>query len=192
VNELDLKPITYTYDWKSNSYLRGVTGAAKQTDGAYLYHNGEGIYIGTSPKAGQPVDDSSFNVMTGNKINTFGSECLGVKENAHDNTFSNNDCGFNIEPTSYYGSNIELRGHHNTVDNNRILHSMGYGVKLKSDTAELGQGYNTVTRNTFGDQRGFSFRNEQVTLGSVCGNQFPVGATWYGATVSATTAPCTF
>jgi hypothetical protein len=26
--------ITYTYDWKSNSYLRGVTGAAKQTDGA--------------------------------------------------------------------------------------------------------------------------------------------------------------
>src|SRR4029078_4277314 len=26
--------ITYRYDWKSNSYLRGVTGAAKQTDGA--------------------------------------------------------------------------------------------------------------------------------------------------------------
>jgi hypothetical protein len=25
--------ITYNYDWKSNSYLRGVTGAAKQTDG---------------------------------------------------------------------------------------------------------------------------------------------------------------
>ena len=26
--------VTYAYDWKSNSYLRGVTGAAKQTDGA--------------------------------------------------------------------------------------------------------------------------------------------------------------
>ena len=61
---------------------------AKQTDGAYLYHNGEGIYIGTSPKAGSPVDDSSYNVMTGNKINTFGSECLDVKENSHDNIFS--------------------------------------------------------------------------------------------------------
>ena len=65
-------------------------------------------------------------------------------------------------------------------------------MKLKSDTAALGQGYNTVTRNTFGDQRGYSVRNEQVNLGSVCGNQFPVGATWYGATASAaTTAPCT-
>src|SRR6185295_8492076 len=26
--------ITYTYDWKSNTYLRGVTGAKKQVDGA--------------------------------------------------------------------------------------------------------------------------------------------------------------
>jgi hypothetical protein len=26
--------ITYNYDWKTNSYLRGVTGAARQTDGA--------------------------------------------------------------------------------------------------------------------------------------------------------------
>src|SRR6478609_2523901 len=180
-----------SYSAITNSTISFCGLTAKQTDGAYLYHNGEGIYIGTSPKAGTPVDDSSFNTMTGNKINTFGSECLDVKENAHDNTFSNNDCGFNIEPAAYYGSNIELRGHHNTIDNNRILHSVAVGVKLKSDSVALGQGYNSVTNNYYGDQRSYSVRNEQVNLGSVCGNQVPAGATWMGISdTAAATAPC--
>jgi hypothetical protein len=180
-----------SYSSITNSTISFCGLTAKQTDGAYLYHNGEGIYIGTSPKAGTPVDDSSFNTMTGNKINTFGSECLDVKENAHDNTFSNNDCGFNIEPAAYYGSNIELRGHHNTIDNNRILHSVAVGVKLKSDSVALGQGYNSVTNNYYGDQRSYSVRNEQVNLGSVCGNQVPTGATWMGISdKAAATAAC--
>ena len=163
---------------------------AKQTDGTYLYHNGEGIYIGTSPKAGSPVDNSSNNVMTGNKINTFGSECLDVKENSHDNVFAGNDCGFNIEPAAYYGSNIELRGYHNTIDNNRISQSASIGVKLKSDSAALGIGQNSVTRNTFVGQFGFTVRNEQTTLGTLCGNVFPVAASFYGTAASAASAGC--
>src|SRR6478609_8668030 len=182
-----------SYSTITNSTISFCGLTAKQTDGAYLYHNGEGIYIGTSPKAGQPVDDSSFNVMTGNKINTFGSECLDVKENAHDNTFANNDCGFNIEPREYYGSNLELRGHSNTVTGNRISQSVAVGVKLKSDTPALGIGNNSITRNTFVNQLGFTIRNEQTTLGTVCGNQFAAGATMYGisgAAATATTAQC--
>ena len=136
----------------TNSIVSFCGMTAKQTDGAYLYHNGEGIYIGTSPKAGHTRYDSSFNVMTGNRINTFGSECLDVKENSHDNMFSNNDCGFNIEPAEYYGSNIELRGHNNTVTGNRISHSVASASSSSPTTPTLDLGNNSVTRNFFSDQ----------------------------------------
>jgi hypothetical protein len=57
----------------------------------YAYHNGEGVYIGTSPKSEmQPMhadDESLYNVARDNTISTFGSECVDVKENAHDNVF---------------------------------------------------------------------------------------------------------
>ena len=60
------------------------------------YHNGEGVYIGTSPESDdQPMsanDTSSHNVVARNIIRTFGSECFNVKENAHDNVFEDNDC----------------------------------------------------------------------------------------------------
>jgi hypothetical protein len=173
-----------------NSVVSWCGVVAKQTDGAFLYHNGEGIYIGSSPKNGAAPDTSSYNVMTGNRINTFGSECLDTKENSHDNTFANNDCGYNAEPAEYYGSNIELRGYHNTLDSNRISNSMSLGVKLKSDTAALGVGQNSVTRNTFSGQLGYTIRNEQTTLGTVCGNKFPAGGTWYRITAAAAGAAC--
>lgn len=46
---------------------------------SFKYHNGEAVYIGTSPKSTtQPMyknDTSNLNIVHGNIINTYGSEC---------------------------------------------------------------------------------------------------------------------
>ena len=73
-------------------------------------------------------------------IRTFGSECLNVKENAHDNLFEGNVCSDNAESDDFDGSNVELRGHDNTVRGNVISHSLGYGVKIQSDEERVRPG----------------------------------------------------
>ena len=141
----------------------------------YAWHNGEGVYIGTSPKStDQPMyagDTSSCNVVSGNVIHTYGSECVGVKENAHDNEFSGNDCAGNQEPTSFSGSGVELRGYDNVVRGNRVHDSAGYGLKLAADSAAYHQGGNTIAGNTFAANAGADISNKQAgTQGAVCGN----------------------
>ena len=101
----------------------GMLGLGVEPD-QYKYHNAEGVYIGTSPKSTtQPMyqNDTSNNiVVTDSTINTFGSECFEVKENAHHNRMENVDCGYNDEPLAHQGSNVELRGDHNTVLRSRL------------------------------------------------------------------------
>ena len=104
----------------------------------YRYHNGEGVYIGTSPQAtGQPMtsnDDSSHNTVLGNRIATYGSECFDVKEHAHDNRLQGNRCLDNIEPLANGGSTIELRGYGNAVIANSVAGSLGYELKIAADS----------------------------------------------------------
>ena len=80
-------------------------------------------------------------------IRTFGSECLNVKENAHDNLFEGNACSDNAESVDFDGSNVELRGHDNVVRGNVISDSAGYGVKIQSDEEQYDLGGNTVENN---------------------------------------------
>ena len=114
----------------------GMFGKGDDDDERARYHNGEGVYIGTSPNSKkQPMhrdDGSSNNVVTRNVIQTFGSECFNVKENAHDNVFSDNVCTGNTESADHDGSNVELRGFRNVVRNNEISGSAGYTLKIKS------------------------------------------------------------
>ena len=120
------------------------------------FHNGEGVYIGTSPNSDdQPMHDndtSSRNLVARNIIRTFGSECFNVKENAHDNVFEDNTCSANTEPVEFDGSNIELRGHQNMVRNNTISDSAGYSVKIASDD-EYDTGGNVVENNQLSSSR---------------------------------------
>jgi hypothetical protein len=140
----------------------------------FAYHNGEGVYIGTSPKSTtQPMhenDPSSRNIVAYNTIRTFGSECFNVKENAHDNVLVFNSCSDNTEPTEFQGSNIELRGHSNTVRNNKIFSSAGVGVKIKPDGAEYDKGGNSLVDNHFSDAPFALQFNSLVPSGRVCGN----------------------
>jgi hypothetical protein len=79
---------------RNNAHDNTITNSVVQYCGLYgkgsgqkraVYHNGEGIYIGTSPNSDdQPMhanDGSSHNVVARNIIRTFGSECFDVKEN---------------------------------------------------------------------------------------------------------------
>jgi hypothetical protein len=139
-----------------------------------VYHNGEGVYIGTSPKSEtQPMhanDGSSHNVVARNTIRTFGSECFNVKENAHDNVFEENICSDNAESTEFQGSNIELRGHSNIVRDNQISNSAGVNVKIKSDEQEYDKGGNTIQDNRMSDAPAALLFNSLTPPGPMCGN----------------------
>ena len=106
---------------------------------SYRYHNGEGVYVGTSPKStDQPLagqDDTNRVTVSGNQIRTYGSECVDVKEQASLVTIVGNLCADDDEPAAFFGSLIELRGHDNSVEKNTLSDSRGYGVTISSDDA---------------------------------------------------------
>jgi hypothetical protein len=137
-------------------------------------------------------DGSSYNVVTGNTIRTFGSECFEVKENANHNTFAGNDCSGNREDTSFTGSQVEVRGYANTVRDNVIHDSVGYGVKLAADSTSYTQGANVITGNSFAGITGADIYNKQTgAQGTVCGNTRTGGSiTVYGTSVGSPAAAC--
>ena len=143
----------------------------------YKYHNSEGVYVGTSPKStDQPLyanDTSNGIVVRNSTINTFGSECFDVKENAHHNRIEDSDCGFNDEPLSFKGSNIELRGDHNLIRRTKVHDSRSWNVKLASDSAQYDKGGNSIQQSDFSGATGAAIRSEQSTADSrYCANTF--------------------
>ena len=157
-----------------DSVIRWCGLQRSASGGVFAYHNGEGVYIGTSPKSdGQPLaerDPSSWNVIRHNDISTYGTECLDVKENSHDNHFYGNKCKSNTEADDDGGSNVELRGHRNTVSENLIVGSLGWNVKLASDDAVVHQGQNSVRHNFLGGADATNIYVTQRGPGAICGN----------------------
>jgi hypothetical protein len=166
-------------------------------DDRFVYHNGEGVYIGTSPNSDkQPMadnDTSSNNTVTGNVIRTFGSECLDVKENAHDNVFENNQCSGNTEPREFNGSNVELRGHGNIVRGNVIADSASWNVKIQSDDEDdYDNGGNVLENNTLSGAAAEAVRiGSDARQGTFCGNKITTAAQPVdGPPPGDITAPC--
>lgn len=158
------------------------------------YHNGEGVYIGTSPKSEkQPMhanDGSSHNIVSGNLIRTFGSECFNVKENSHDNVFADNVCSSNTESAEFDGSNVELRGHENVVRNNQISDSAGYTVKIVSDDEKYDRGGNAVQDNRLSGSAVALKIESAARQGPICGNVADTGSLVDGEISGDITAPC--
>ena len=160
------------------------------------YHNGEGVYIGTSPKSDdQPFagdDASSGNVVKNNIIRTFGSECLDVKENAHDNVFEQNRCSANAETAEFEGSNVELRGYANILRDNEIADSLGYNIKIQTDGGQYDKGGNVVENNRLSGAVGETFKiKSSAPQGTFCGNTVAGGKLfWKGTGPSGVTDPC--
>lgn len=160
----------------TNSTIRlcGMFAKGDGTDRS-RWHNGEGIYLGTSPKSTtQPMagNDTTSNItITGNDIQTLGTECVNVKEAAHDITVEHNTCRGNTESASDNGSVIEIRGYNTTVRGNWIGDSAGALVKIQTDSAAYDKGGNTVTGNTLGPAAGPALRMKSTAAqGAMCGN----------------------
>lgn len=158
-----------------NSTIRYCGMYPRAVAGVFTYHNGEGVYIGTSPKStglqGYQDDRSSGNVITDDTITTYGSECFDVKENSYRNILSNSLCADNTEPGRDQGSNVELRGYANAVENDELVTSVGYGLKIASDGVAENLGRNTIMESTFsGQAAGALYDRSAAPPGRVCGN----------------------
>ena len=161
------------------------------------FHNGEGVYIGTSPKSDEMpmngTDGSAHNLVAHNIIRTFGSECFNIKENAHDNVFEDNVCSGNAESIDYEGSNVELRGYANVVRDNQISDSAGYSIKIQTDGKEYDKGGNVVEDNRLSGAAAEAFKiKSSARQGRMCGNVVASGALFDadGATPAGVTSPC--
>ncbi len=164
-----------------NSVIRYCGMYPQPAQGEFTYHNGEGVYIGTSPKstelANSADDRSSGNVVRDDTITTYGSECFDVKENAHGNTLAGSTCSANEEPAADSGSDIELRGYSNTVIGNRVGTSAGFGLKVASDTRGEDLGHNSMTGNVFtSDSGGALLDRSTARFGRICGNTVQSGS----------------
>jgi hypothetical protein len=151
----------------------GMFAKGDDDDDRTAYHNGEGVYIGTSPNSDeQPMaegDASSNNIVARNLIRTFGSECFNVKENAHGNVFEDNTCSDNTESVEDSGSNIELRGHDNVVRNNSISNSAGFSVKIASED-QYDKGGNAIENNRLLGAVITLELDSDLPQGRMCGN----------------------
>jgi chitosanase len=134
-----------------------LTGMYGKEGHGYRWHNGEGIYIGTSPKStDQPYagKDASNNIrIKNNTIRTFASESVNLKELAHHCTMEDNDFGYSMEVdpggAKGTGSIVEIRGHDCVLTNNKLHDGKDIAVKVKSDDAAK---YPT-TGNTIADNQ---------------------------------------
>lgn len=143
------------------------------------YHNGEGVYVGTSPKsrslAGHEDDRSGHVAVLRTTITTFGSECVDVKENAHHVLVDDVRCSGNLEPAADAGgSGIEVRGWASTVRDTRVEAGPGFGVKIAADSSRYRSGGNSVVGTTLlnDGEAPIQVRSEQ-RQGVICGNSAP-------------------
>ena len=162
----------------SNAVIRWCGMAPGGDDAArYRYHNGEGVYIGTSPKSvTQPMflnDASHDNEVRDSLFVTYGSECFQVKENAHHNRMVRVECRANDEPAAFSGSNVELRGDHNRIEDSVLAESRGANLKIASDEPKYDRGGNSVVRTRFLAATGpHVLFKSALPMGLTCGNTF--------------------
>ena len=139
------------------------------------------------------TDVSAHNLVAHNVIRTFGSECLDVKENAHDNVFENNVCSGNAEAVGFEGSNVELRGYANVVRDNDITDSAGYTIKIQTDAKKYDKGGNVVENNRLSGAAAETFKiKSSARQGRMCGNVVAAGTLFNdgGQAPKGVTAPC--
>ena len=130
--------------------------------------NGEGIYVGTSPKqlpAG--VKDLTRDVyIHDNVIATHGSECVDVKEATTNVRIINNVC---LDEMSPYVGSVSIRGNNSTVSGNIFFNNRGAGVRLGGNPAGYGI-LNSVIGNYFDSNAVCAIKIMRVPQGKICGN----------------------
>jgi hypothetical protein len=99
--------------------------------------NGEGIYIGTAPEQRNngrnptsDIDRSDNNRIFRNAIDTYGNECVDVKEGSSHNIVEYNICQNQLDEDS---AGFDARGSGNTFRYNTSQNNKGAGVRLGGD-----------------------------------------------------------
>jgi hypothetical protein len=153
--------------------------------------NGEGVYIGTAPeqrKDGRSptadVDQSRRNHIHHNLIETYGNECVDIKEGASDNLVEHNTCRHQQDPAS---GGLDARGNHNTFRYNTIEDNIGAGIRLGGDEESDGT-YNNVYENKLSNNKRGALRILRLPQGTICGNTLTDNGKQDGKVVA--TTPC--
>ena len=141
------------------------------------YHNGEGVYIGTSPKLGRPADvrqrhqlaqpSSSGNTITHVRVGVLRRQGERARQPVGGQRLQRQR-----RDDDFVGSNVELRGYGNIVRNNQISDSAGYTVKIQSDGDEYDHGGNVVEATRSPARRRETLKiKSKATQGRICGNE---------------------
>lgn len=135
--------------------------------------NGEAIYIGTAPEQRKDgknptadPDESRDNWVHHNTIESYGNECVDVKEAATKNIIEYNHCSQQLDPKS---GGMDARGSYNTFRYNLIENNRGAGVRLGGDGEGDGL-HNDVYGNTLKDNAAGPVRVLRHPQGKLCGN----------------------
>ncbi len=135
--------------------------------------NGEGIYVGTAPEqlsdGKNPTngrDTSNNNWIHDNQIETYGNECVDIKESAHDNLVENNSCSHQMDSES---GGLDARGSNNTFRGNKVFNNKGAGVRLGGDEDDDGINNNVYDNEIF-DNEGTALKITREPQGKICGN----------------------
>ena len=135
--------------------------------------NGEGIYIGTAPEqlrdGKNPTtdpDQSNFNWIHDNVINTQGNECVDIKEAATGNRIERNQCTGNKDPES---AGFNSRGNGNIFVYNESYGNVGAGIRLGGDISSEGVD-NEVCHNSIHDNNAGGIKFQRAPQADVCGN----------------------
>ncbi|MCU0490216.1 MAG: right-handed parallel beta-helix repeat-containing protein [Chloroflexaceae bacterium] len=153
--------------------------------------NGEAIYIGTAPaqlddgkNPTSDPDQSNNNWIHRNSFNTWGNECVDIKEGASGNIVEHNRCTGQQDAKS---AGLSGRGSGNTFRFNEVYGNVGAGVRLGGKQPADGTN-NAVYNNTLHDNQAGSMQVERWPQARICGNLVDDTSTSQAATAS---LPCT-
>jgi hypothetical protein len=130
--------------------------------------NGEGIYIGTSPKQLPEgvVDRSLNNFVHHNTIATYGAECIESKEGADGTVVKDNFCMKTKQKTS---GGISMRSNDNLLERNVSFDNYGAGIRLGGHQEEGVN--NTVVYNFIDNSRFSALKIMKDEQRKICGNR---------------------
>ncbi len=130
--------------------------------------NGEGIYIGTSPKQDRGRADKTKNItISYNVIETNGSECIDVKENSSDVRIISNICSGNQQETT---GGISIRSNSNVILRNILFNNKGAAIRLGGHNINDGI-MNIVKYNFIDNYSKFSLKIMRHPQDIICENK---------------------
>jgi hypothetical protein len=146
----------------------------------FVFHaggkNGEGVYVGTSSNQWgdgknptSDADQTNFNHIHDNIIDTQGNECVDVKEGASANLVEYNHCTGGKDPES---AGLDARGSGNTFRYNTIYGTLGGGIRFGGHTINgLIYGvHNSAYANTMYNNASGGIKFETDPQEPICGN----------------------